>query len=144
MALESIMEALTRFESAKRDDLKNYRDVDALLRSNPLIAALVTHIEVGVCSRVIAELEKLLPKRLDLELLGYEQVAEIMHKSVPAVRQMKARGYIQAAKFTQHGKTYFTRESVQAAIADAEQREKSIRERRKKNMNQVKNQRTAA
>lgn len=124
-----MLEAVQALDDKHQADKKNYGDVDKLLCSNPLIAALFNVLAQAVFRLLKLELESRLPSP-EVDLLTYEDVASRMNKSVGAVRQMKARGYIHAAKFTKNGKAYFTQEEVARAIREAEEREKETRTNR--------------
>src|SRR4051794_20111298 len=120
MGLLETLEALERIEKHRNEQLKNYGDVEALLRSNPFLGALF-HFLMSLLSReLIAELRRMMPPA-ERKLLNYEDVSHRMEKTVGAVRQMKARGQIEVEEYRE-GQPYFTEAAVEKAKREAELR----------------------
>ena len=117
-----IVDALRKLQDVEESQKRDFGDVAAILKQNPLLCALMNHLLDSLYTRILGELDRrMVPP--DRELLTIEEVADMMHKSVAAVRKLRDRGRLDAIPHRINGRVMFTKEAVHAAILGAAARE---------------------
>jgi hypothetical protein len=141
--VQDIVTALEKLSAAQDAELRNCGDIAALIRNNPLVAAFVLYLKNEVRGEMMREIQQYITPPAH-ELFDYPAVAKRMDKSQSAVRKMKERGQLVAVDHPVHGKTMFTEEAVDNAIAAELIRNERNRERQTQVALELTKKRTAA
>jgi len=115
-------------------ELKNYGDIEAILKANPLLNALALWGIGQMLPVMMAHLDERLPAK-ESKLYTYEEAADHMKVTVDDLRHMKHKGYIVATKLTPNGRfVRFTWKAIEEAIAGMEQRKQETTRKRQAHM----------